>query len=289
VKVSDSGSSPAGNAADELSPHVPSARRVLRAAVIGWGLGHVMLGDRRGWLLLILQPVAIACVAVLAIGLIDGTRWLIVFPPLVALLVFWLAQAVDAHQRALRMGAQPGGEMTIVLLLPIALAVLTAFWLVGGRHGSPGATLEAYIAAWMDDRPDAAAPLFTTPRTTDSITAEWSAESDMLSQRVSAAEATYGENSGLDSDHPFDSLRFGEPQATGDGRVAMSVEIVRDEQVKTTVLGFIPTAGQQTVVVEQDMTILLEQDDEPKLTWLPFGGFNSSSWKISAVYSSPAG
>ena len=82
-------------AAETLTPgHVPSSRNVLRAAIVGWGLGHVMLGDRRGWLLLILQPVAIGAVALLALGLIDGTRWLIVFPPLVALFVFWIAQAV---------------------------------------------------------------------------------------------------------------------------------------------------------------------------------------------------
>ena len=67
----------------------------------------------------------------------------------------------------------------------------------------------------------------------------------------------------------------------------MSVEIVRDERVQTTVLGFIPTAGQQTVVVEREMTIWLEQDGEPQLTWLPFGGLDSSIWKISAVDSSP--
>ena len=38
-----------------------------------------MLGDRRGWLLLIAQPIAIVAVAVLAATLIDGTRWLVVF------------------------------------------------------------------------------------------------------------------------------------------------------------------------------------------------------------------
>jgi len=282
---------PAAQAAppDEVQPvgHLPSAGSVLRVAIVGWGLGHVMLGDRRGWLLLILQPIAVAGVVLLALGLIDGTRWLIVFPPLVALLVFWIAQAVDAHQRAIKMGARAGGELAIVGLLPIALTVLTLFWLVGGRHGSPSATLQEYIGAWMDNRPEAAAPLFAAARTPDSVSAEWDAENQMLSQRVAAAEATYGEGSGLDADHPFDSLRFGDPEVSGDGRVAITVEIVRDERVQTTVLGFIPTAGQQTVVVEREMTIWLEQDDQPQLTWLPFGGFDSYSWRISAIDTSP--
>ena len=284
-------SAPASEAApaDETQPprHVPSARTVLRVAIVGWGLGHVMLGDRRGWLLLILQPVAICACALLAVGLIDGTRWLIVFPPLVALLVFWIAQAVDAHQRALRMGSQPGGEMAIVALLPIALTVLTLFWLVGGRHGSPSATLQQYIEAWMDNRPETAAALFAPARTPGSVSAEWGVESQTLSQRIAAAEATYGEESGLDSDHPFDSLRFGDPVVSGDSRVSMTVDIVRDERVQATVLGFIPTAGSQTVVVERELTIWLEEDDQPQLTWLPFGGFDSFSWRISAIDSSP--
>ena len=50
---------------------MPSAAKVLRYALVGWGLGHVLLGDRRGWLLLILQPIAILAVAVLAIAFID--------------------------------------------------------------------------------------------------------------------------------------------------------------------------------------------------------------------------
>jgi len=287
--ISKAGPTEAAEPANEAQPagHVPSARSVLRAAIVGWGLGHVMLGDRRGWLLLILQPVAVVGVVLLAMGLIDGTRWLIVFPPLVALLVFWIAQAVDAHQRAIKMGGEPGGELAIVGLLPIALTVLTLFWLLGGRHGSPSATLQQYIGAWMDNRAEAAAPRFAAPRTPDSVSAEWSTESQLLSQRVAAAEAAYGDESGLDSDHPFDSLRFDDPVVSGDGRVAMTVEIVRDERVQTTVLGFIPTAGQQTVVVEREMTIWLEQDDQPQLTWLPFGGFDSYSWRISAIDSSP--
>ena len=125
----------------------PSAAKVLRRALVGWGLGHVLLGYRRGWLLLIAQPIAIVAVGVLAAALLDGTRWLVVFPPLLALMVFWVGQAVDAHQRALRMGAKAGGEMGIVVLLPVALTVLTLFWLLGGRHGSASATLQQYIDA----------------------------------------------------------------------------------------------------------------------------------------------
>ena len=262
---------------------MPSAAKVLRYALVGWGLGHVLLGDRRGWLLLILQPIAIVGVAVLAVALIDGTRWLVLFAPLLALMVVWVVQAVDAHQRALKLGAQPGGEMGIVVLLPVALTVLTLFWLLGGRHGSATATLQEYIEAWMRNKPEAAAPLFATPQTATSVAALWSAQGQTLTDHINSAYASYGDESGLDPDHPFDSLRFRDPTASGDGRVAMVVELVRNERVQTTVLGFIPTAGQQEVVVERDMTIWLEQQPQAAPAWLLIDGLDSYAWKISSI------
>jgi hypothetical protein len=262
---------------------VPPASKILRRALIGWGLGHVMLGDRRGWLLLILQPIAIVAVAALAAALIDGTRWLIVFVPLLALLVFWVAQAVDAHQRALRMGAEPGGEMAIVLMLPVGLTVLTLFWLVGGRHGSPTATLQEYIEAWMRDRPEAAAPLFAAPTSADAVSVRWADEQQVLTDHIGRAHATYGDESGLDPEHPFDSLRFRDPVTTSNGLVSIVVELVRNERIQTTVLGIVPTAGQQEVVVERDMTIWLEQQLQPRPAWLPIDGLESHSWKITGI------
>jgi hypothetical protein len=262
---------------------VPAAAKVLRRALVGWGLGHVMLGDRRGWLLLIAQPIAIIAVAVLADALIDGTRWLVVFPPLLALMVFWIAQAIDAHQRAVKMGAKPGGEMSILVLLPIALVVLTTFWLLGGRHGSASATLEQYIEAWMRDRPEAAAPLFATPQTAQTVDEMWAGERAKLVASIGTAYASYGDESGLDPDHPFDSLRFRDPVPSGDGGVSMVVELVRNERVQTTVLGVIPTASQQEVVVERDLTIWLEEQPQSAPPWLPFDGLDSYSWKITSV------
>ena len=266
---------------------VPPAAKVLRRAIIGWGLGHVLLGDRRGWLLLIAQPIAILAVAGLAVALIDGTRWLVVFPPLLAVMVVWIVQAVDAYQRAVKLGGKPGGELSIVVLLPVALTLLTLYWLLGGRHGSAGATLQEYIDAWMRNRPEAAAPLFVTPRTPDSVTAQWDAEAQMLNDHIGAAYSTFGAESGLDPDRPFDSLRFREPVTAGDGRVSMNVELVRNERVATTILGIVPTAGQQEVVVERDMTIWLEQEPEAPPAWLPIDGLGSYAWKISSIDDSP--
>jgi hypothetical protein len=66
----------------------------------------------------------------------------------------------------------------------------------------------------------------------------------------------------------------------------MTVELVRNERVESSVLGFIPTAGQQEVVVEREMTFWLEQQPEPAPSWLPLDEFTSSAWKITDVVGS---
>ena len=250
---------------------------MLRRALLFWGLGHLALGDPRGWVLLVLQPLAIASVTWVALQLIDGTRWLVVFAPLLVLLIVWVGQAVDAHRRAIRLGATPGGEMQVAAFLPFALIVLTLFWLVGGRHGSPAATVEAYIEAWMDDRPEAAAALFEAPMPAQHVTLQWTSTSTEIERLLESGRNTYGEQSGLDPDRPFNSLRVTQVEEPSGGAVFI-VEIVRSERFATTVLGVIPTAAQRTVVVQPVLSIaLVEQTDTSTL--LPNG-----RWLIAVVY-----
>jgi hypothetical protein len=241
------------------------------------------LGDRRGWLLALLQPVAIVALVFIAVQLIDGTRWLVVFPPLAALIVIWMAQALHAYTRALELGAPRGGEFQMALFLPAAVAVLTAFWLLGGRHGSPAATLESYVIAWMTDRPEAAASLYETPPTYSQMDESWDAQFAYLAGRVESLAAQYGPQSGLDPASPFDNLRFTDPVATAVGRQVVGVEIVRRQRVENMVLGIVPTATQETVVVERLGIITLSLVPEPAASWLPFGRLDSHAWRIQGV------
>jgi hypothetical protein len=235
----------------------------------------------------LLQPVAIAAVALIAVQLIDGTRWLLVFPPLVALIVTWLGQAVHAYRRAIELRWPPGGEMQVALFLPVAVAALTTFWLIGGRHGSPTATLESYVLAWMSGRVEAASGLWVTPPASDGVGQTWSTHSAYLSARIAALAAQFGTTSGLDPDQPFDSLRFAEPAAAGAGRQDVQVDIVRRQRVETTILGIVPTASQETVVIERAGTITLALVDQPAISWLPIGRLPSVAWRIEAVTIGP--
>ncbi len=262
------------------------AGRTLRLALLAWGAGHIALGLRRGWLLLVLQPLALGVVAVLTVLLIDGTRWLIVFVPLVALFLVWIGQALDAYHRALRSGHAPGGEWTIVAILPVMIGVLTVFWLVGGRHGSPAATLQAYADAWISDRPEMAGQLFVSERAPDQMLRQWQGERSAVVDRITRARAIHGAESGLNPERPFDSLRFREVRSSS-GRVAMIAEIVRNQRVETTLLGFVPTAGQETVVVEHALTVWLTLQPQPVPGWLEPLPLDSFAWKIESIEQSP--
>lgn len=250
-------------------------------------MGHVALGDRRGWLVALLQPLSIVVLAVIAVQLIDGTRWLVVFPPLVALLAVWIIQALHAYRRAIELGAPRGGELQAALFLPAAVAVLTIFWLAGGRHGSPSATLETYVLAWMGGRPEPAAELYVSRPVVDDVRLAWSSQSAYLTERLAIMAAQYGAGSGLDPLRPFDSLRFSDPVGAGPRRQVVEIDIVRRERVETTILGIVPTASQQTVVVERLGTITLALVDEPPVDWLPFGRLSSSAWRIESVAIGP--
>lgn len=275
---------PAPPAAPSLPASRPlAASAVLRRSLLLWGLGHIALGDRRGWLLVIAHPLGVLTLAVLALLLIEGTRWMLVFPALLLLLVVWFGQAFNAYRTAVALGAQPGGELQVALFLPVVLLLVTAFWLLGGSAGSPATTLRAYVSAWEDGRGDGAAMLFAAPTDPTTLVTRWAAENAYLRQHVAVAAATYGAQSGIDPAQPFNSLRFSEAVPTTGEMAVVTVELVRRQRVETVLLGFIPTATQQTVVVEELGTVRLRAlpvEAPGGLEWLRTG---SRVWRIDSV------
>jgi hypothetical protein len=110
----------------------------------------------------------------------------------------------------------------------------------------------------------------------------WDAERLAVEETISRARAAFGPDSGLDPLRPFDSLRFREERAA-DGRVAMIGEIVRSRRVETTLMGFIPTAGQETIVVAPNVTLWLTLETRPVPDWLGFLPLESQVWKIESI------
>jgi hypothetical protein len=262
---------------------LPPAASVLRRALLLWGLGHLAIGDRRGWLLVMAHPLAAVGLLAFAALLIDGTRWMLVFPALLLFLAIWLGQALSVHRQAVALGARPGGELQIALFLPVVLTLVSTFWLVGGSAGSPATTLRRYVSAWENGRTEVAVELFTGPAAAADLASQWLLQEGYLRQRVAEAAARFGPTSGIDPDQPFNSLRFSELPATSSDSALVDVEIVRRQRVETVLLGFIPTATQMTVVVEELGTIRLRAlpDDPP--SWLSGVRSGARVWLIEAV------
>jgi hypothetical protein len=160
---------------------------------------------------------------------------------------------------------------------------VTAYWLVGGSLGAPATTLGRYVSAWEHGDSAAAVELFATPMTTAEIDAMWAAQTAYLEQEVTAAAIEYGPLSGIDPDEPFNSLRFTEEPSTSADVSTVAVEIVRRQRVETTLLGFIPTATQETVVVEQLGAINLRALPDSPPTWLSGVSTGARVWLIETV------
>ena len=262
---------------------LPTGASVLRRSLVVWGLGQLAIGDRRGWLLLLAQPLAIAGLIVFAAVLIEGTRWMVVFPALLLLLVAWLGQALAAYRQAVARGAKPGGELQVVGFLPVAVVAVTVFWLVGGSLGAPATTLGRYVAAWESNDAAKAADLFATPMSTAEIEAMWVVQTAYLEKQVTAAFIEYGPLSGIDPEEPFNSLRFTEEASTSADVSSVAVELVRRQRVESLLLGFIPTATQETVVVEQLGSIDLKALPDTPPPWLAGIRTGASVWLIDTI------
>lgn len=131
----------------------PDAGRVLRRALLAWGLGHLMLGRVAvGRALLAAQVLAIIGLAWLTIGLADSSLYLVPFLAGMAFIATWAWQAVDAYRSARRTDpdtaparspAPAMGWLTLPLLVWGA-----GFWLVAAHSANPEAVLDRFMRDW---------------------------------------------------------------------------------------------------------------------------------------------
>jgi hypothetical protein len=131
--------------------------RVLRLALLAWGLGHIASGRRAtGAALLVLEAIALVALAILTLTLAGGTLDLI---PFVAGLIFigvWAAQAVQAY-RAVRVPVTDDGQASrspaaAVAWLSLPLLVWSSgFWLIAGDAASAPAVVDRFVSDWAHD------------------------------------------------------------------------------------------------------------------------------------------
>ena len=141
------------------APAAPTvdAGLVLRRAILGWGLGHALLGQGRlAAALLAAELLGLAIVGSLVVALAETTWYLVPFLAGAAFLAAWAAQAVAAYRAAQRTGGAipptPRGSPAAAaawLSLPV-LAWGTAFWLVAATAATPAAVLDRFVTAWPE-------------------------------------------------------------------------------------------------------------------------------------------
>ena len=130
----------------------------LRRALIGWGLGHALLGHRQfAAAMLAAELLGLVLVGALLATLGDTTWYLVPFVAGGAFIAIWATQAVAAYRAAQRaQGAIPptprGSPATAAawLTLPL-LAWGTGFWLVAATAATPAAVLDRFVTAWPAD------------------------------------------------------------------------------------------------------------------------------------------
>jgi hypothetical protein len=129
--------------------------RVLRLAVIGWGLGDLALGrSAAGIAWLVAEAAALFALVAATVLLADTTWYLLPFLGGMAFIVAWTSQAVAAYRSAQRLeGAVPpassGSPAATVAWLTIPLLAWgTGFWLFAADAATSGAVLDRFVTTW---------------------------------------------------------------------------------------------------------------------------------------------
>lgn len=237
----------------------PEAGRVLRRALLAWGLGHLLLGrTATGRALLAAEVGSALLVAWLSIGLGDTSAYLVPFIAGIAFIAAWGWQAVDAYRRArsLHAAIEPVPERSPAasigwLSLPL-LVWGTGFWLVGAHAATPASVLNRFVTAWNADQ----------------LAGEWSRD---VVREAAAAAATLG--NGPD--------RFRDVRVTivgrGEGRATAVAEAIHYERRESRFLWVF--AGSELIPVADETLLTLELAARP--VELPGGGdIGAVRWEL---------
>lgn len=133
----------------------PDPGRILRRALVAWGLGHLALGRTTlGAALLLTELVAVVVVAWLTLNLADSSAYLVPFVAGIGFIVAWAWQAIHAYRAAHRLepAQAPTPERSAAAAMGwLSLPLLiwgSGFWLIGAGAASPEAVLDRFVTEW---------------------------------------------------------------------------------------------------------------------------------------------
>ncbi len=244
----------------------PDPGRVLRRALMAWGLGHLQVGRRRlAYGLLVAELLSVLAVAWLTIGLADSSLYLVPFLAGMAFIAVWAWQAIDAYRsaHALQAARPPTPERSPAaaigwLSLPLLLWG-TGFWLIGAHAATPASVLDRFVTDWNDGQLD--------PR--------WPA-----AVRSQAALAEEGLGPGPDQ---FRDIRIQITREDHRGAAAVA-DAIHYERRESRFLGIFP--GSELVPVADEQ--VLSFDLEALTVELPGGGdIGAVRWELVSADATP--
>ena len=278
---------------DLPAPRLVRPRTALLRSLLVWGWGQVTTGDRRGWLLVPLQPLAIAALVLMSPPLVPGAGVTLVYVAGVALLVAWVGVAVHAYRRAVRrrvlveLPGPDGSAIALLVFAPFAIAASTALWVLGGVAADPATVVDRYVADWRAGRVTLAIARFDERPGTGVLVREiWDAQLTALHNELIRLVPRAGPEGGIDPDRPFDTVRWVDGGPTPGGGHLVRLEVARRETVRGLVLGLLPVSSQRLVPLEQlgSVELVRVPIDLPREAAgvIPAGPW-AESWRIRSV------
>ncbi|MDQ3690722.1 MAG: hypothetical protein M3406_11965 [Chloroflexota bacterium] len=240
--------------------------RALRRALMAWGLGHLVIGQRRlGYGLLAAELLCVLTIAWLTIGLADTNLYLVPFLAGMAFIAGWAWQAVHAYRSAHRLQAARPPTPTRSpaaaigwLSLPLLLWG-TGFWIIGAHAATPASVLDRFVTDWNDGE----------------LAATWPA-----AVRSEAAVAAAGLGPGPER---FRDIRIRIVRHDERGATAVA-DAVHFERRASSFLGIFP--GSELVPVADEQ--ILSFDLEARPVELPGGGdIGAVRWELVTADATP--
>jgi hypothetical protein len=264
-------------AGDVPPPRLVSPRGAIRRSLAVWGWGQLATGDRRGWLLVALELVAIPVFVLLALPYARGTANGFVFVAGALFIAVWAAQALHADRRAVRRASPFAPELRrsagveLLWLAPIVVAGATGFWSLTGPATSPDDLLADYVALWRSDHPADASALFAVAPDAPALAAAWERQSARLTNEAIRAAAQAGPVGGIDPADPWAAVRWephtgptgGSTDAGGPDAASADAVVVRRETVRDSFFGLVPTTSDRLLPVAALGTVRMRTVETP--------------------------
>lgn len=240
----------------------PTPGRVLRLAVLAWGLGDLALGRTSVGIAWLVAEAALLAALAAATTLFADTSWyLLPFLLGMAFIAAWAAQAVAAYRRARRLqGAispppSRSPAATVAWLTVPLLLWGTGFWLVAAQAATPAAVVDRFVSRWAETDATAAERYAALAEDPAALDVQARAALDRLRELCQAGDLP--EDCSTATQNLLRDVRV-RIERRGETRAVATAEVVRFERRPSTFLGLLQTSELVPVVIERILDLELE-------------------------------